>query len=53
MREEVKKRIEAGDREGATELLPVDACKEPGAMPDPGFKLFEGNVATVGRTLTA
>jgi hypothetical protein len=51
VREEVKKRIEAGDREGATELLPADACKDPGAMPDPGFKLFEGNVATVGMDL--
>ncbi|MBK6511832.1 MAG: hypothetical protein IPG06_21970 [Haliea sp.] len=50
VREEVKAH-RGGRPEGATELLPVDACKDPGAMPDPGFKLFEGNVATVGLDL--
>src|SRR5690606_7050316 len=51
VRDEVKKRHEAGDREGATELLPVDACKDPNAMPDPGFILFEGNAAVSGLDL--
>jgi hypothetical protein len=51
VREEVKRRFDSGDREGALELLPVDACKDPSAMPDPGFILFEGNPTVSGLDL--
>ena len=51
MREDVKRRFHSGDREGALELLPVDACKDPSAMPDPGFLLFEGNPTVAGLDL--
>ncbi len=47
-REEVKKRWEAGDRDGALELLPADACKDPSVWPDPGHILFEGNASVAG-----
>jgi len=51
VREEVKRRFDSGDREGALELLPVDACKDPSAMPDPGFLLFEGKPTVAGLDL--
>jgi hypothetical protein len=51
VRDEVKRRYEGGDREGALELLPADACKDPTVMPDPGFKLFEGNPVIGGLDL--
>ena len=51
-REEVKKRWDAGDREGALELLPVDACKDPTAFQaDPGHILFEGQASVQGLDL--
>ncbi len=51
VREEVKRRYESGDREGAMELLPEDACKDPMAMPDPGHIYFEGNASVAGLDL--
>ena len=51
VRDEVKKRWEAGDRDGALELLPADACQDPAAMPDPGFKLMQGSASVTGLDL--
>ena len=51
VREEVKQRWEAGDREGALALLPEDSCKNPTAWPDPGHILFEGNASVAGLDL--
>jgi len=51
VREEVKKRWEAGDRDGALELLPEDACQDPAVMPDPGFKLMQGSASVTGLDL--
>tara|TARA_R110000823_G_scaffold119998_3_gene244252 strand:- start:10457 stop:11572 length:1116 start_codon:yes stop_codon:yes gene_type:complete len=51
VRDEVKRRYEAGDREGALELLPADACKDPTAWPDPGHILFKGNASVAGLNL--
>ncbi|NQX88477.1 MAG: hypothetical protein HRT77_07415 [Halioglobus sp.] len=48
VREQVEKRWNAGDRDGALELLPEDACQNPSVMPDPGHILFEGNAAVAG-----
>lgn len=48
VRDEVKKRWDAGDREGALELLPDDACKDPTVWPDPGHILLEGNASVAG-----
>jgi hypothetical protein len=48
VRDEVKKRWEAGDRDGALELLPEDACKDPTVWPDPGHILFEGDASVAG-----
>ena len=42
VREEVEKRWNAGDRDGALELLPEDACKDPAVLPDPGHILLRG-----------
>jgi hypothetical protein len=46
--EEVKRRYEAGDREGAISLLPPDACKDPLVRPDPGHKTLDGPATMVG-----
>lgn len=51
VREEVSRRYNAGDREGALELLPEDACRDPGVMPDPGHILFEGSASVDGINL--
>jgi hypothetical protein len=51
VREEVKRRYQAGDREGAMHLLPVDACQDPDVMPDPGFKLMRGPASVTGLNL--
>jgi len=51
VRDEVEKRWEAGDREGALALLPEDSCKNPLAWPDPGHILFEGNASLTGLDL--
>jgi hypothetical protein len=51
VRDEVKRRYEAGDREGALGLLPADACQDPNVWPDPGFVLFEGNASVSGLDL--
>jgi len=51
VRDEVKKRWDAGDREGARELLPADACQDPGVLPDPGFKLMLGTASVTGLDL--
>jgi len=51
VREEVKRRYESGDRAGALELLPEDACKDPTLMPDPGHIFFEGNAGVAGLDL--
>lgn len=48
VRDEVKKRWDAGDRDGALELLPDDACKDPTVWPDPGHILLEGNASVAG-----
>lgn len=48
VRDEVEKRWESGDREGALALLPDDACKDPHAWPDPGHILFAGNASVNG-----
>ena len=48
VRDEVKKRWNAGDRDGALELLPDDACKDPTVWPDPGHILLEGNASVAG-----
>jgi hypothetical protein len=48
VRDEVKKRWDAGDREGALELLPDDACQDPSVWPDPGHILLEGNASVAG-----
>ncbi|MBW1882910.1 MAG: hypothetical protein JRJ58_05245 [Deltaproteobacteria bacterium] len=45
---EVKRRYEAGDREGALSLLPPDACKDPMVRPDPGHKTFDGAAIVAG-----
>jgi hypothetical protein len=50
VRDEVKRRYESGDREGALELLPEDACKNPTDW-DPGHILFEGNASVTGLDL--
>lgn len=50
-REEVAKRWEAGDREGALELLPEDACQDPTVLPDPGHIFFTGNASVDGLDL--
>ena len=51
VRDEVKRRYEAGDREGALGLLPADACKDPSVWPDPGHILFEGDASVAGLDL--
>ena len=51
VRDEVKKRWDAGDRDGALELLPADACKDPTVWPDPGHILLEGNASVAGLDL--
>lgn len=51
VRDEVKRRFDAGDREGALGLLPADACKDPLAWPDPGHILFEGDASVAGLDL--
>jgi len=48
LRAELKKREEAGDREGVTSLIPPDACKDPTVGPDPGHIELTGNAAIVG-----
>lgn len=48
VREEVQKRWNAGDRDGALELLPEDACKDPTVLPDPGHILFKGDASVAG-----
>ena len=48
VRDEVKKLWDSGDRDGALELLPEDACKDPTVWPDPGHILFEGNASVAG-----
>jgi hypothetical protein len=45
---EVKRRYEAGDREGALSLLPPDACKDPTVRPDPGHKTLDGPATVAG-----
>lgn len=50
VREEVKRRYESGDREGALDLLPEDACKNPTDW-DPGHILFEGSASVTGLDL--
>lgn len=51
VKDEVKRRYEAGDRDGALGLLPADACKDPTVWPDPGFVLFEGPASVTGLDL--
>lgn len=51
VRDEVKRRFEAGDAEGALGLLPDDACKDPTVWPDPGHIMFEGNADVAGLDL--
>lgn len=51
VRDEVERRYEAGDREGALSLLPDDACQDPTVWPDPGFILLEGSASVVGLDL--
>ncbi|MFT4614593.1 MAG: hypothetical protein ACI9NT_001740 [Bacteroidia bacterium] len=50
-REEVKQRWDKGDREGALELLPEDACQDPSVLPDPGHIFFEGQASVDGMDL--
>ncbi len=51
VRDEVKRRYDAGDREGALGLLPADACKDPSVWPDPGHILFKGDASVAGLDL--
>lgn len=51
VRDEVKRRFDAGDHEGALGLLPADACKDPSVWPDPGHVLLEGNASVAGLDL--
>ncbi|MCZ6855147.1 MAG: hypothetical protein O7G86_14655 [Gammaproteobacteria bacterium] len=46
--DEVKRRYESGDREGALSLLPPDACKDPLIRPDPGHKTLDGPATVAG-----
>ncbi len=46
--DEVKRRYEAGDRDGAISLLPPDACKDPLVRPDPGHKTLDGPATLLG-----
>jgi hypothetical protein len=51
VRDEVKRRYEAGDKDGALKLLPADACQDPNVMHDPGFLLMEGPASVTGLDL--
>lgn len=51
VRDKVKRHYEAGDKEGALDLLSSDACKDPTLWPDPGHILFEGNASVAGLDL--
>ncbi len=46
--DEVKRRYEAGDRDGALSLLPPDACKDPLVRPDPGHITLNGPATVAG-----
>lgn len=48
VREEVKRRYNAGDREGALSLLPPDACQDPLVKSDPGHITLNGPASTRG-----
>ncbi len=46
--DEVKRRYEAGDRDGAMSLLPANACKDPLVRPDPGHITLDGPATVAG-----
>ena len=46
--DEVKRRYEAGDRDGALSLLPPNACKDPLVRPDPGHITLDGPATMAG-----
>jgi len=48
VRDEVKRRYNSGDREGALSLLPPDACQDPLVKADPGHKTLNGPASVAG-----